>query len=76
MPIKRPIIFALSPYQCSTLNQISAVSAVVTVSLAGGDSLLFLFVSKPLLAEALRLGGILRGFVRCQELYGQPCKCS
>jgi len=52
------IIFALSSYQCSTLNQTSAVSAVVTVSFAGVDSLLFFFVSEPLLAEALRLGGI------------------
>ncbi len=70
MPTAESIIFALSSYQCSTLNQTSAVSAVVTVSLAGGDSLLFFFVSEPLLAEALRLGGILFGFVRCQQLYG------
>lgn len=63
-------MFALSSYQCSTLNQTSAFSALVTVSLAGGDSLLVFFVSEPLLTEALRLGGILCGFVLRQQLYG------
>lgn len=65
-----PIMFALSSYQCSTLNQTSAFSALVTVSLAGGGSLLVFFVSEPLLTEALRLGGILCRFVRRQQLYG------
>jgi len=71
------IIFALSSYQCSTLNQTSAVSAVVTVSFAGVDSLLCFFVSEPLLAEALRLGGIfvaLSVASSCMVTERRPCE--